>query len=105
MLKTGVLNDPDPRVKLAALLVLADQQSDRAADASVGKELAKKLLALDANTEKNLADATLAACVAHAGPVLAELAKMKDKTWTKEALATVERIAASYAAKAPGQRR
>ena len=33
--------------------------------------------------------------------MLAELAKSKNATWSREALATVERIAASHAAKAP----
>jgi putative membrane-bound dehydrogenase-like protein len=97
ILKSGVLDDADPRVKLAALLALADQPSDPAA----GAVLAKKLSAIEAGSDKGLNDATLAASVAHAGPVLAELAKSKDAKWSVQALATVERIAASHAAKAP----
>ena len=97
ILNTKVLDDADARVRLAALLALADQPSA----ASAGPVLAKRLSALDATSDKIIADATLAAAVAHAGPVLAELAKSKDRNWSKEALATVERIAASHAAKAP----
>lgn len=97
ILASKCLDDADPRVKLAALLALADQDSSAAA----GAVLAARLSALDATTEKGIADATLAASVAHAGPVLAELARAKDKTWSTQALATVERIASSYAAKAP----
>jgi putative heme-binding domain-containing protein len=97
ILKSGVLDDADARVRLAALLALADQPSAAAA----GPVLAKKLAALEAGSDRGLSDATLAASVAHAGPVLAELAKSKDAKWSVQALATVERIAASYAAKAP----
>ena len=97
ILASKCLDDADTRVRLAALLALADQDSSSAA----GPVLAKKLAALEAGSDKGIADATLAACVVHAGPVLAELAKSKDKTWSAQALTTVERIAASYAAKAP----
>jgi putative membrane-bound dehydrogenase-like protein len=97
ILASKCLDDADTRVRLAALLALADQDSSAAA----GAVLAARLSALDATTERGIADATLAASVAHAGPVLAELAKSKDKTWSTQALTTVERIASSYAAKAP----
>ncbi|MEO2089260.1 MAG: c-type cytochrome, partial [Gemmataceae bacterium] len=97
ILGSKCLDDADPRVRLAALLALADQDSSAAA----GAVLAARLSALDATTERGIADATLAASVTHAGPVLAELAKSKDKTWSTQALATADRIASSYAAKAP----
>lgn len=97
ILVSKCLDDSDTRVRLAALLALADQPTTVAA----GPVLAKRLSALEAGTDKGLADATLAASVAHAGPVLAELAKSKDAKWSPQALTTVERIASSYAAKAP----
>ncbi|QEL20786.1 PVC-type heme-binding CxxCH protein [Limnoglobus roseus] len=92
-----VLDDADLRVRLAALLALADQPSASAA----GPVLAARLAALEAGTDKGLADATLAAAVAHAGPVLADLAAGKHTGGSREVLAAVERVAASYAAKAP----
>ncbi len=97
ILASKCLDDADTRVRLAALLALADQPSATA----VGLVLAKKLSALDAGTDRGISDATLAAAVAHAGPVLAELAKSKDAKWSGQALAAVERVAVSYAAKAP----
>ena len=97
ILTSKCLDDADPRVKLAALLALADQPTAAAA----GPVLAKRLAAIEAGSDRGLNDATLAASVAHAGPVLAELAKAKDARWSAQALTTVERIAASYAAKAP----
>ncbi|MCU0704990.1 MAG: ThuA domain-containing protein [Fimbriiglobus sp.] len=97
ILASKCLDDADARVRLAALLALADQPSNAAA----GPVLAKKLAAIEPGSDKGLNDATLAASVAHAGPVLSELAKAKGNNWTPQALATVERIAASYAAKSP----
>ncbi len=97
ILASKCLDDADTRVRLAALLALADQPSASA----VGPVLAKRLSALDAGTDRGISDATLAAAVAHAGPVLADLATSKNANWSKEALAVVERIATSYAAKAP----
>lgn len=97
ILNVRVLDDPDPRVRLAALLALADQSPA----AGAGPVLARRLSALQAGTDKGITDATLAASVAHAGPVLAELARMKNTIWSKDSLATIERLAASHAAKAP----
>lgn len=97
ILGSKCLDDADTRVRLAALLALADQPTSAAA----GPVLAKRLGAIEAGSDKGLNDATLAASVAHAGPVLGELAKSKDKNWSVQALATVERIATSYAVKAP----
>jgi hypothetical protein len=92
------LDDADAGVRLAALLALADLPTTDAA----GPELATRLAALSNTTDRGHADATLVACVAHAAPVLKSLAATPNKTWTRESLATVERIAASHAAKAPG---
>jgi uncharacterized protein len=97
ILAAGLLDDADAGVRLAALLALADQPST----ATAGTELAKRILTLNATTERGLADATLVACVAHAAPVLQALATTPNKAWSRESLAVVERIAASYATTVP----
>ena len=95
LVKSELLDDPDASVRLAALLALSDLPT---AD-TAGVELAKRLAKLDANTERNVGDATLMASVVHAALVLKSL-KSAD-AWSKEGLAALERVAANYAAKAP----
>jgi len=95
ILDSGLLNDPDATVRLAALLKLSELPS---AD-EVGPALVKTLAALDADTDRNVADATVIASVVHAAPVLKSL-KSADK-WSKDGLAALDRVAANYAAGAP----
>lgn len=96
IVKAKVLADADAGVRLAALLTLSELPSSDAAGPALAQELAK----LTPTSERGLADATVMAAAAHAGPVLASLGKSSERL-SPTALTAVQRIATSYAAKAP----
>jgi putative membrane-bound dehydrogenase-like protein len=98
ILKAGLLRDPEPQVRLAALLALADQPPSR--------EAAEALVALAADGtvlgDRWLRDALTSAAAVHAEPFLRALAARKDIAPPEAPLVTlVERVAEHYARGAP----
>jgi putative membrane-bound dehydrogenase-like protein len=98
ILDAGLLQDPDPHVRLAALLALADQATSTAAARAVAEGLDDQ-----ANvTDRWLTDALTSAAAAHAESFLQAVARRR---WSgpphAAALAVIERVAAHYARGTP----
>jgi hypothetical protein len=89
-----LLSDPDPQVRLAAILALADMPADTKASSIVLQAIKNDSLLQD----RWLADALTSAAAAHAGPFLTYALKEK---WTgaasSRAVTIIERVAEHYA--------
>jgi uncharacterized protein len=85
-----------PKGKLAQLLAISDTEGNR----DIGPYLAGEVAALDANTDRNIADATIIASTVHAGAVLDHLAR-HESALQPAAIKAVVLIASNAAARNP----
>jgi hypothetical protein len=94
LLQAGVLNDKDPQVRVAALLALADAETDQ----STGETLAGILLKLENDSDRWLKDAWIAAGAKHASGLLAGLVQAeRDTTVSPAAGQVVSAVARHFA--------
>ncbi len=84
------LKDPEPQVRLAALLAFADIPSD----AGVAKALAEALKSADFVADRWLADALVSAGAQHAGPLLVQALK---EDYSGKSLTIIATVAEHYA--------
>jgi putative membrane-bound dehydrogenase-like protein len=98
IVKANLHEDADSGVRLAAWLKVSEIPSSGVATAA--SPLVQPMAGLSPSVDKNLSAAMQMAWAAHAETVLAAATTVKG-SWSREGLAALERVASSYASKAP----